>query len=269
MACSSAPVIPEPTLGVVPTITLPNQVQGVIDQVLPDAKMLIDLAYAEQALKTKCVNEHGVTGAFSFVPAGGNDSGATVAAFVRGLSSDRVKRSELWGFFDPDSASQYGYRVAPTEPGGLNEKSPDGTSPDVMRQCTESARTAFGGKDWSSYASPHRLPGGGPVEASKDSRWIAAAGRWSQCMKEAGYSYQFPTDAIGDSRWRSGGEAASVSSAQIAAATADVRCKVSTNLVGVGVAVQSAYDKQYLDSNGPAVQAYVAGYRRLAEKTGS
>ncbi|MEU8927777.1 hypothetical protein AB0D10_43900 [Kitasatospora sp. NPDC048545] len=41
----------------------------------------------------------------------------------------------------------------------------------------------------------------------------------------------------------------------------DVACKLSTNLVGISWAVQSAYDTQYIEGHGPALD----DYRRTVE----
>lgn len=73
-------------------------------------------------------------------------------------------------------------------------------------------------------------------------------------MKEKGFSFESPIDAIGDPAWQGG----SVTAEQISAAVADVDCKISTNLVGIGVAVQSAYDQRYIDEHRAEPDAFVA-----------
>jgi hypothetical protein len=53
---------------------------------------------------------------------------------------------------------------------------------------------------------------------------------------------------------------------EIEVAEADIQCKISTNLVGIGVAVQDAYDNQYIDKYREKLEAlkqplldYIAG----------
>jgi hypothetical protein len=64
-------------------------------------------------------------------------------------------------------------------------------------------------------------------------------------MKGKGFSYATPLAAISDVAWRG----AAVTATQIATASADVSCKISTNLMGIGMTVQAAYDRQYIDAH--------------------
>jgi hypothetical protein len=71
-------------------------------------------------------------------------------------------------------------------------------------------------------------------------------------MKKKGYSYRDPLAAVGDVQWRS-----SVSGqAEMATATADVQCKISTNLVGVAQAVQAATDEIYIERHTTALASF-------------
>ena len=94
------------------------------------------------------------------------------------------------------------------------------------------------------------LPNGGPTVPVEDSRYAVAVLDWKKCMAGQGFHYGTPFDAIAEFV-----EERSASSRQIAAATADIECKISTNLVGVGLAVQSAYDERYIAANLPALTA--------------
>jgi hypothetical protein len=58
-------------------------------------------------------------------------------------------------------------------------------------------------------------------------------------MRAHGFHYANPFDAGADPRWRTSGKA---DPTQIAVAETDVSCKLSTHLVDVEVAVESAYD---------------------------
>jgi hypothetical protein len=74
------------------------------------------------------------------------------------------------------------------------------------------------------------------ARSQNDPRVVAAMGAWSACMKQAGYTFKDSWQANNDTRW--GGR--TVSPAEIATATADVRCKQQTNLVGIWMAVETA-----------------------------
>ncbi len=43
---------------------------------------------------------------------------------------------------------------------------------------------------------------------------------------------------------------------ELATATADLTCKQKTDLMGVAIAVQSAYDRQYIASHASALDAF-------------
>lgn len=67
-------------------------------------------------------------------------------------------------------------------------------------------------------------------------------------MKSRGFSYATPWDAYSDPRWISVSASTEHSPDEIATAQADMSCKDSTNLVGMAVAVESAYDTRYINS---------------------
>ncbi|MFF2330135.1 MULTISPECIES: hypothetical protein [unclassified Streptomyces] len=78
-------------------------------------------------------------------------------------------------------------------------------------------------------------------ERSRSDHRVAAVNRkWSSCMRGKGFTYRDPDAAIEDPRWdlRSAGP----SRAEVAVATADISCKLRTNLLGVNVAVETEYE---------------------------
>lgn len=247
----------EPTLGAIAAITSPGQVTRPIDAFLPSAAQVAQLDAVQSAAVNACLTEHSITGGLDY------DDPAQVQAFFDGLVSDRTARSDLWGFFDPGTAPQYGYGRPPQIPAVLQQRLPAGTPEDIMATCRHAGADALGGTDAaSSYASASVLPDSGPPVPSTDSRYLAAATAWRQCMSERGFDYADPMAAIGDERWRAGNEA---DASQIATAVADVQCKVSTNLVGIGAAVQGAYDAQYVAAHRDQLDAFAAtwdGYLR-------
>lgn len=77
-------------------------------------------------------------------------------------------------------------------------------------------------------------------------------------MKESGYSYRTPMDANNDSRW-SGDR---VTPAEIGVAVADVACKKRTNLTGIRMAVDAAYQQRLIAQHADALTAVAAGRER-------
>lgn len=89
-------------------------------------------------------------------------------------------------------------------------------------------------------------------EASNtDSRVLAGFSEWSRCMATAGFDYKTPMDANNDQRW-AGPKA---SSEEIAVAVADVKCKKVTNLVGIRLAVDTAYQLRAIAANSEKLQS--------------
>ncbi|MFC9328051.1 hypothetical protein [Kitasatospora sp. NPDC057015] len=81
-------------------------------------------------------------------------------------------------------------------------------------------------------------------ERSKaDPRVLAAFQAWSACMKERGYDYPTPGDALKDARW---GATPTATAEEIATATADVDCKARANVVGVWFTVEAAYEDELI-----------------------
>ena len=243
--------VSEPALGTVSTVSDPAQVSRPVDTYLPNTAQIIEYALAEQNGIGKCMAEKGEHVTFQFTSAN-----ADLAAYIAGGVADRVARSDLWGFFDLKNASTSGYKRPATVPGMLTAVISAGGSGETAGLCNvkvdeklPNSSSTFGLADYRS------LPDRGPVVPLTDSRVVAAVAGWSSCMKTAGFIYPDPLAAIGDAQWQ--GNGSSVASAlEIATASADVSCKISTNLIGVELAVQTAYDQQYIDSQRAALVGY-------------
>ena len=94
-------------------------------------------------------------------------------------------------------------------------------------------------------------------QSNSDSRVTAAFARWSDCMNSSGFHYSTPMDANNDPKWAT----SNPSAAEIAVARADVRCKQSTNLTGVRMAVDTAYQNHVM-----LVNSHALGSLRLAQQ---
>jgi hypothetical protein len=90
------------------------------------------------------------------------------------------------------------------------------------------------------------------VEASRraasDSRVAAAWAKWSACMTAKGYSYKSPNDPINSF---GGG---TVTAVEKTTAIADVTCRLNTNVVGLWMAVETAYENVLIDENALQLQ---------------
>ncbi|WP_157968747.1 hypothetical protein [Streptomyces geranii] len=75
---------------------------------------------------------------------------------------------------------------------------------------------------------------------------------WSACMKKSGFSYGSLKSAAEDGEWSNNQVA---SEREISVATADVRCRMSANYLGVTEAVFLAYEKQAVEDNAELLQA--------------
>jgi hypothetical protein len=220
-----------------------------IDQYVPDTQLILQLVRAERAKQIACLR-------------GGDDDRSIEwpldeEAVLSFLGDGHVEdiRSELWGFFDPKNASRLGYGRAGGDLGALPSGVPPGVTPDEFAACSLSVHGSFplgnGGGAFSARY-PSALPDGGPPVPSGDSRVDTVVGAWSTCMKKRGFDYPDPVSAEFDPRWGVG--ASDGSAEQIATATADMDCKAETNLVGIELAVQSAYDQEYIESHREALE---------------
>lgn len=255
-----------PPIGPISVITNPTEVVRPIDAYVPSAAEVLDVLRAGDIAASRCMATYGI----AFTP--------PEPATLDSLARDRLTRSSLYGFFDPANAATSGYAASGDD--GLTVTAPldqDGqrvyegqdpvTNKTVARfdgrpvpkgGCMQVGLDAIGGvKPVPDEAS---LPDGGPTVAANDPRVVAAYARWSTCMRSAGYNYSNPIAAISDSKWSTpppaGQKTPPVSAIEIATATADINCKVSTNLVGIAVAVQSAYDNRYIESHATQLVAY-------------
>jgi hypothetical protein len=246
--CGGAGAVTEPLIGPVPVITELSQVSRPIDIYLPTLDELRGLWQVRSDAAEDCYARHGTHGRSNIPP--------DLVGQLRAERADDTARSRLYGLFDAQGATKYGYGSAP-------ETSPLGTpapwaSPDVVQTCEKAGADAI--HDLDLTTDERILPDGGPPPATNDSRFRTAVAKWSECLAKAGYHYDDPVSPLTDPKWNrpvaDDGSQAPASASEIAAATADVKCKVSTNLVGTAIAVQSAYDNQYIQTHRDQLAAF-------------
>ncbi|HEX3590001.1 MAG TPA: hypothetical protein VHV74_10225, partial [Pseudonocardiaceae bacterium] len=203
--------------------------------------------YIEQRLIQRCVADFG----FRYLP------GLSAKAVDADELISREYDSRRYGVSDADAVRHYGYQLPAWTAG------PDATAgkPPVVELavlmgsgtqdgrtipaggCTGQADRELAADGITSGAQRAELVSqireDGFERAQSDSRVLAVFARWSACMRAHGFHYANPFDAGADPRWRTSGKA---DPTQIAVAETDVSCKLSTHLVDVEVAVESAYD---------------------------
>jgi hypothetical protein len=249
-------------LGAVLTISSPEQVALPIYAYLPSFAEEAALMQMGQSLVNECVDASGgvLHSYWSMMPFGGGQvRPATASDLSSYLQFDRRMdsvRSGMWGFFDPVNVAQYGYAMPPDQV--ALTLSPDDSTLESCFSRVDSV-TPGGHAAWLFQLSD--LPDGGPGWHPEDSRFVAAEQQWSSCMKAKGFTYATPVAAVGENS-----APGSDPSTALATASADVDCKVSTNLVGVAVAVQSAYEQQWIDAHrdalaqlGQQISSYLSG----------
>lgn len=104
----------------------------------------------------------------------------------------------------------------------------------------------------------NELTGESYQRSESDSRVRDAMSGWSDCMRRAGYDYR----SIWEPNDRDWPEPAG--DEEIAAAVADVECKQEVNLVGIWLAVETAYQNQLIEQHAEELAALRA--YRDAEK---
>ena len=270
-ACShAAPQSPPPVLGQVPTITAVDEVKRPLDRYLLSVDQVKTLIRAEGVATAQCMKGYGLR---SLSP--DLDEVDREAGYI-------MTRNRLYGYFDTQDGAYPGYEtLGQQDLNGFETLSADQTTALSGRDASGKPAVALNGKllppggcdqiglDAIGGIPPRldekTLPDGGPQVPVSDPRLVSVYALWSSCMRGKGYSYTTPVAALGDPQWNPGPNADpktyQPSVLEKATVAADVECKRTTNLVGTAVAVQSAYDEQYIASHSAAL----ADYRRKVD----
>ncbi|MFJ8622013.1 hypothetical protein ACIRD3_04125 [Kitasatospora sp. NPDC093550] len=264
-----------PAAGPVATITAVEQIARPIDRYLVTPQQVTTLQAAANALNETCMRAYGLPPVASDL----------IGFDEQALRYDRT-HAPLYGFFDPERAAVSGYdrvpaQSVPASPATATAAAPP--SPETLAvehgvDPTGKAVPAYAGKAVPDggckgestrgaggalpLPDPRALPDHGPEVATGDPRVRAAFAAWSACMQGKGYRYPTPQDVLADTTLLprtaevNGVVSVEHSPRELRQASDDVACKLSTNLVGIALAVQSAYDTRYIESHGPALAAY-------------
>ncbi|MFE0465570.1 hypothetical protein ACFW1A_40620, partial [Kitasatospora sp. NPDC058965] len=268
-ACSGSSGAGEPAvpIGAIPVVTSPDQIVRPISDYLASPRQAAVLQDAANAVTAQCMRDFGLPSSPTLLV--GSDTA------VR----DLLEHTHLYGFFDPAGAAISGYNMVRLPPAGGQGTAPlsaDAIAVEFGRDASGRSVTTFGNKPVPAGGCKAKgieaiggplpgidasaLPNGGPKEPLEDPRVSAATAQWSACMKVKGYHYETPFEAttspITQPQRLAGSEAVPHSAEEIAQAKADIDCKLSTNLIGIDLAVQTAYDKSYIDSNVTVLSEY-------------
>ncbi|GAA1583143.1 hypothetical protein [Actinoplanes couchii] len=246
-ASGSEPAVQPTTVVDVRTLTLP------LDPYRPDRKQERQLEYGRMLLALKCLRQYGF------------DVSAPPIAKPFALAVNERR----YGVTSEAEVAVYGYRPPfedgerPEEPemskaalsvltgkdvqiadvpeggcrGQANRELSDGLDPDAV--------------DWD---LAQMLSAKSLKQSEADSRVQAVFGKWSECMKRSGYSYKNP-DAVDDDPVMNSG---SLTEQEIKTAVADVKCKKEVDLIDTWVAVDVAYQNQFLEKNEEGLAALKA-----------
>ncbi|MCC3768247.1 hypothetical protein [Streptomyces sp. UNOC14_S4] len=260
--CSSqAPRPPAPALGPIPEITSVDAISLPIDSYIPTSTQFLALQKAADVVSARCMRGYGLP----YHP-------PITEGFADFARQNRT-RTALYGFFDLSTARSKGYATQLDSPDGTSSGVPyTMTEMGVLRGqnasgatvatfkgkkvptggCRQQGIDAIGGPP--PIPAVEALPEGGPKIPPDNPHMKAVNARWAACMKGKGFVYPNPWAAYSSPKWRESAAGAPPrqtpqASEEIATATADVECKLSTNLVGVAVAVEIAYDRQYIEAH--------------------
>jgi hypothetical protein len=238
-ACKSKPkAAPEPPLGVVRTNLRPTDLVLPLDAFKISARDRATIETAQDNLVKKCMGERGFEWKTLPRPVEKNAPNGT-RYFVFDPAAARTRGYHPAPSTDGDAqlALQQSRHLSPAEDAAFFGAKPgEGCLADAQRTLTvDSSDVRFvDSLDAEAYAL-----------SKKDSRTDAAFAAWSRCMKASGFDYKVPADANNDPRW--GSDVVSDTEKQVA--QADVRCKLSENVVGTWFAVETAYQQRAVDAH--------------------
>lgn len=248
-----------PPVGSIKRITRDADISLPLDTYVPTAKELDDDAAAEQMLAQECMRRFELR---------------YPRIFERPAKYPVARHEGLYGILNAQEAGRYGYG-RPAAPGDDGRSL--GDSKRKTREPTAVEANVWHGQG-ESVINGQKVPQGGCLaegrrrltsgqmpkvapgfyaqqlgqeayqRSQNDPRVKAVVEQWSACMRRAGFSYKDPFDANNDNRW-----ADSLSEREITAAKTDIQCKHTTNVAGVWMAVQTAYEKKSIERNAEAL----------------
>lgn len=267
-SCASGrPGAQPPEIGPIPTITSPDQIARPIFPYTVSADQATTIFNAIRLGTEACMQGFGFTLNLPKTPDEKRDVYQNLA------------RTREYGFFDPASDPSKGYDTKvhqEVDPSILNRMPADeravldgvdaagrptttfGGKPVPAGGCGNAGMAAVGGKILI-VQDTGTLPDHGPFAPPTDPRIADVNKKWSACMAQKGFHYATPWAAYSDQRWSQLAPDKTdvvIPPEEVATASADLACKQELNLVGVVVAVEDGYDRQYIGSHKTALDQY-------------
>jgi len=272
LTAAAAASSPEPRVDAIPTITDWHDISLPLDAYVQDFAERQTILKAEYALTKECVEQFG----FQFDAPAWDKSPAEMP------NGGQPAHYRLYGLLDEEHAMQMGYHsygeFPAREAAYAAEERPDDYYNVVAAKfgggtyngipipdggCVGAARREVEGA--TDLSAPLQLAFDAWTAANRDSRVAAGFAKWSKCMADSGYHYSTPMEANNDPKW-SGDKA---SAEEIAVAVADVNCKKTTNLVGIRMAVDAAYQRRAISEHGEELHAVQAALVQQAATASS
>ncbi|MFC8197468.1 hypothetical protein ACFUTV_18955 [Streptomyces sp. NPDC057298] len=205
------------------------------------------------------------------------------AGTAEGATEYQPGTNRRYGVLNPAVASRYGYHfpepVSAPKPETLTEKellalngSPAGTAEVKGKQvpeggCIGQSKARIRGKY--TYAKGAEVAGSiatdSFTESMRSPEVVKATGAWARCMKEKGFSYASPMQAIGAEEF-SGQD---VTKREISVAEADVDCKLSTDLVRIWSAEESEIQKSLMKKSRKDLDRLASSHRKVLKEARS
>lgn len=249
---SAAPsATPEPTLTAVPQLRSAADVTLPLDAFTQTPEQRALDYQANDLLVARCMRRGGAQW-----QGNADERARDISRYIEATNAAR------FGLVDEAVAAQYGYHKRPgltlSEIGGGKS----GVTP--SKECAAEAKLTLG-KDAPSpddFALAFRLRDEAEARVQKDHRYVDMLEQWRACMRRAGFRYATPGAAAEDPKWQT----QSPSTAELATAAADVRCKQETNYLGLTVALRVAYEQQLMEGNAEALQRLKVYYEERSRR---
>ncbi|MEO5877596.1 MAG: hypothetical protein ABIS86_02065 [Streptosporangiaceae bacterium] len=264
---------PEPVIGTVPVITGESEHVLPMDAYWPTDNYRSRITWAINWSARQCLRRYGLD-----LP---KAASAVPRTQIPGLALVRS-----YGVADPARAAAYGYGFAPAP--GDDGASMDPPESRQYRDMNKTEYSVFFGRV-TAYDGLPVPPGGCLQEAQRslgdtpalswpevdalsqralkytlaDSRVNAVTLQWHDCMRRAGFLYASPQRASTDPAWQH-----TLTTRETDTAKADVTCKQQTNLLGLSLTVQAAYERQLIGRNSTVLtplKAQLAGLKTKVE----
>ncbi|WP_462183686.1 hypothetical protein [Frankia sp. AgKG'84/4] len=242
----------KPAADVPTVVTDASRLRLPLDRYLLDPRDADLAARGYRVLLRRCEQRFGITGPPEPPPAAG----------------PRTANERRYGITDRRLATTAGFRVS-TDPPVSVAKPTEAADPRTSEVLTGEGRHVVDGQPvppgGCSGEASRGMRAGAPAavdrflaqrlsqdsyfRSQRDPRVQAVLRTWSDCMRGRGFSYPTPLAAAGDPHFRTG----PVTPTEKAAATADLGCKATTNLIGVWSSVEADLQRSAITSNRDAL----------------